>query len=231
MGALEFSREDVLNAASGIGVSHPILAVLDRESQRITDLNTRYDGELSTEEVYELRKGDSAFLAEAIEGAGPFTLKPLELVGIWSGSKKLPYHRYQLAAVISAAYATQGVPNPENWNEFGRYYLENGKLPQKVIGDVTGLTYVRGRLEEIRANLDQVDEVVYQGIEQPQDLGVRLGPLIARGDREALKEYDEKSKKLKELEIPLVLEMQENFGNGMTNLVIDINESLTATTT
>ena len=75
--------------------------------------------------------------------------------------------------MLSSAYAVQGLDNPA-WKKFPRYYLEERGLPAEVIGDEIGIRHVIGRLDEIGANLLDIDFYVYGTREPAMTLAFNL---------------------------------------------------------
>jgi hypothetical protein len=221
----EFTRDDVLRAESRVGAIHPVLTVLDREAPRISAVTQAAIALPDNQDASQYVRRNSAFLLDAIEDAAPFTLNPLELVAIWSRNGEFRRHRYLMATALSITYAIQDVPTPELWRRLPRRYIEDG-LPSEVTTDHAGLIHVKERLEEVNANLDVLELVVYGTSEPTIELGSKLAKRMRDGDPEAEQEYQRLQALINERKIPLLNDLSEAFGNGMTPVRLDIADAL-----
>ncbi|RJP47077.1 MAG: hypothetical protein C4584_00815 [Armatimonadetes bacterium] len=221
----EFTRDDILWAESIVGFPHPILTVLDREVSRISAVTQAAVALPDNQDDSQYVREKSGFLVDAIEDAAPFTLYPLDLVAIWSRYGEFRRHRYLMATALSISYAIQGVSKPEIWKRFPRRYVENG-FPPGVATDRDGLTHVKAKLEEISATLDTLELVTYGTSETTIGLGSKLAKRMRDGDLEAEQEYRDLQTLINKRKIPLLNDLTEAFGTGMTPVKLDIEDAL-----
>lgn len=223
---LEFTRDDVLRAETRVGITHPILTVLDREAPRISTVTQAAIALPDNQAANQYIESNSGFLFDAIEDAAPFTLNPLELVAIWSRSGEFRKHRYLIARALSISYAIQGVPASDLWRRSPRRFIENQSLPSEVTTDPIGLTFVKARLGELYVNLDALELAVYGTSEPPIELGSKLAKRMKDGDPEAEQEYRNFQALMNERKIPLLNDLSEAFGNGMMPVSLAIDDAL-----
>lgn len=221
----EFTKDDILGAESRVGVTHPVLTILDREAFRISAVTQAAIALPDNQDASQYVRKNSNFLVDAIEDAAPFTLNPLELVAIWSRNGEFRRHRYLMATALSISWAIQGVSKPEIWKRFPRRYIEDG-LPSEVTTDRDGLTHVKARLEEISTNLDALELVTYGTSEPTMELGLKLAERMRDGDPKAEQEYRSLQALISERKIPLLNDLSEAFGNGMMPVKLDIEDAL-----
>ncbi len=221
------SEEDVRAAEKREGdyAKHPVILALDRHQIEIACFIEGYfaiqdgqPGETRTKEGY--LRGSSGFLIEAITEASPYTLQPLELVAIWSrvlelfpdGPGDMGYHpRYALAGIISTVYAVSGSVNTK-WLDFPMTYLRDLSLPAEVLQDRDGASCVFHRLAEIRLNFLEVDYYKWGS-------RIDFGSLMDRAlndDSTAKSEIMSRLEGFKRRDTPVLCQLIENFGNGMT---------------
>ena len=222
----EFTRDDVLRAEARIGVTHPVLVVLDREGSRISAVTQLAIALPVNQDSSRYIRNNSGFLLDAIEDAAPFSLNPLEMVAIWSRNSEFRRHRYLMATALSIGYAIQGVTRPDVWRRLPRRFVEGGGLPSEVITDREGLSYVRKRFEEIETNLDILSQAVYGTSEPHVVLGLKLGKRMREGDSSAEQEYDALKALIEERKIPLLDDLIEAFGNGMSPIKLAVAEAI-----
>ncbi|MBI2021812.1 hypothetical protein HYS93_02955 [Candidatus Daviesbacteria bacterium] len=226
MSKLEFTRDNILSASRG-EVAHPLMRTIDRFLPRLASLADRYRMLVDPEQRDAFNSRNYGFLADAVEDVDKFALGPVEMVAIWSAAARVPkgFYRYGFARIVSASYAIQEGVSP-GWYRFPRYFLENSALPERVAGDKPGLIVVRDRLEGLRGHLITLDEVIYGNAKAPVELGAELGARMAKGDEEAVREYDRAVILYNERSIPLVDQLQENFSNGLMPLLFAVEDTI-----
>ncbi len=211
-------------AESRQGVSHPVIAVLDKNLPAIERF---LQGRVSTDNQAAQRyvAQNLGFLADAVSEAEPFTLEPEELVAVWSRAMEIfpdsGYSRYSLAGIVSSAYATQGLENSA-WRQLPRHYLETGELPDGALEDRQGLAHVVAKFGDIDDSLGELNRYVYgstdSGTMQARDLTRRE----MAGDVDAGRQLDEMIEQEKVRKTDLLSAIGENFGNGFSPLYGDI---------
>lgn len=155
---LQLTREQVILAERRIGPSHPVVATIDRYLPRIQQWNATCDALADRDKINRYINNHLGSLAKAFVKV-PYTLKPLDIIQIWSKVAEVtPYGHYAFAEIISAAYGVWGLDNPA-WKRFPRHYIEHtgSKLPKEVIHDETGLTHVRQRLAHVADSVSAID--------------------------------------------------------------------------
>lgn len=219
-------REQIARAERREGVSHPVLSVIEQHLPTITHLAQGYSQIKDGLERQRYIKEHYGFLADALIEVGPYTMEPTDIIAIWSRATEVfsMYHRYALAGVVSSAYAVYGMDNPV-WTNFPRHYLETEQLPAGVASDREGLLHVKGRLDEIRENLGDLNLYMY-GNRSPVETARRLCLRIQDGDAEAEAEINRLIAFEKEHETPVLVEIRENFGNGYGLLRFSIRDAL-----
>lgn len=154
---IQLTLESIQRAERGEGVTRTVIDLLDSFEPQIVQLNQEYFRLTNGEEQQKYIQENFGFLADALESTEDFTLKPLDLIGIWSKATKVCngpeshsyYQRVGIAGMICSAYSTKGMQNQEKWKGFARYVLENLDLPERILDDREGLLYVKGRLDEV----------------------------------------------------------------------------------
>lgn len=217
------------------GISHPLLDVLDQQAPRIAELNITYDRfrvDIPSDNQTPQRfiRQNFGFLADAVEGAGEFSVAPLELVAVWSKAVDMlrGYQRYAFAEIIGTAYSIQGTINP-GWRGFPRYYFEKGRFPTEVARDHVDLTHTQARLEEIYGNLNSLEYYVHGHKGSSMEYGSKLGKRISRGDQKAevlLDRMITRGKARRSHILDILDNIQENFGNGLGPLRMDLAEEV-----
>lgn len=220
------TKDQVERAERREGIYHPVITLLESYTPRFLQLNQEYSRLTGNQEQHDYIQKNYGFLADALEATEDFTLKPLELIAIWSKACEVLglYQRYRLAGMLSSAYGIKGIKKP-NWKGFPRYTLENFDLPKKVLNDREGLIYVKSRFREITASLDEICFYAF-GIGWASN---KLGELFKReidGDKKATEELDALIQYEKEHNTLLLGNIYENFGNGMTTIFFKINDAL-----
>lgn len=216
-----FTPEQIARAERREGFNHPVLSVIEQNLPAITQLNKRYFSLTDNQEQQKYIKEHLGFLADAFVNVGPYSMKPLDIVAIWSrvieiGENVSPlfYHRYRLVEMISSAYAVQGATNKE-WRKFPRSCLEAHKLPPGVLQDKAGLLYVKEKLNEIHESLKELDFYTYGTRDDPMGMVAKLAIKSRDGDKEAEKELNRLIAFEKTHETPVLGEIHENFANGL----------------
>lgn len=209
------TMEEVERAERREGIDHPVLQVFEDNLATIAMLDEIYRNISDNSARQKFVRENFGFLAVAFVKLPAFTLEPLELLAIWSRAVELfhVYMRYELAAVLSAAYAIQGLANP-GWKKFPRTYLETGNLPAEVLEDRDGLLQVKAKLQELKKGREVIDIYVF-GIENPMEKSVELAKRARDGDKEADKEFDLLIERQKSRQTKAISELGENFGQGL----------------
>jgi|Napbiome12C3dose_1001474.scaffolds.fasta_scaffold00004_66 hypothetical protein len=136
-----FTPEQYAGAEARIGINHPVITVIDTHLPQLIQLGREYSAIVDNHERFEFMSKTHGFLADALVDVGPYTLKPLDLVAVWSRVTEVfsvsSNQRYAIAEIVSAAYAVQGLEDPK-WKRFPRCRLENFKLPEDVVKDKEG---------------------------------------------------------------------------------------------
>ncbi len=220
--------DQVTKAENRIGISHPILTQIDNYLPEITRFQQGYpptDSKLQQRYISE----NFGFFADVITEVGPFTLKPHELISIWSRTKEVfsTYQRYALAGIVSSAYAVQEAENQE-WKKFPRYYLETGEIPDVVKKDKSGLLHVQNRLKLIDESLNDLSSYVHGTREPIITYTLNLARREREGDLEAKRELEVLLARQQNYQNPTITEIHENFGNGFTPLFFPIGKALSA---
>ncbi|OGK19431.1 hypothetical protein A3G67_00510 [Candidatus Roizmanbacteria bacterium RIFCSPLOWO2_12_FULL_40_12] len=223
------TREQVNQAESRVGFSHPVLTTIERNLPRILHLNEGYVFVTDSSNQQQYIKGHYGFLADALVEAGPYPLEPIDLIAIWARVIEVfpnNYYRYDLAGMISSAYAVMEIEDLE-WKKLPRHYFETGQLPEAVTKDRSGLVVVQSRLHQIGENLGDIDfytDGVSDGITHASDLAKRERD----GDEEAARELDALIAHQKAHNTPTLSELHENFGNGYMPLSRAVGKALKA---
>lgn len=217
---LPFTKEEYAQAERREGYSqHPVIVTIDRFLPQIALLNQGISSMGNPQESQQYIKKNYGFFADALMDAGPYTLKSLEIVAIWSkvGEVFSGRESYSLARMVAAAYAVQGASNPV-WRNFPRYSMENNKLPDKVAKDIAGINSVMSKLDDIGQSQDEIILYASGGIKDDMLVAVELGKRIASGDQEARIELDKIIGLSKTYKTPLLSKIIENWGNGCSTL-------------
>src|SRR3989338_9739207 len=217
------TKDQVAQAESRIGFTHPVLTVIEYNLPDIVQLAKGYSQIIDNQEQQRYIRRQYGFLADAIVEVGSYTMEPTDIIAIWSRAREVfsGYHRYALAGMVASAYAIQGLDNPD-WKRFPRHYLETSELPTEVLGDREGLENVMRRLDEIGESLDELNVYVYGTKESGMEMGAKLGARMRDGDTEAEAELEKLIAMEKERKTPILGEIHENFGNGFTPLYFPI---------
>lgn len=217
------TKEQVTEAESRVGFSHPVLTVIESHRSKLVQLSEAYP-KTTPDGQHQYIRENYGFLADALVEAGPYTIEPLDLIAIWSLATTglFPnYARYRLAEMVSGAYAIQGTENPE-WRKFPRYTLEINELPEGVKRDKNELIYVQNRLDQVYANLDEIQFYIYGSRESSMHHVFILAKRSAEGDEAAKKELDALTLNEQMHKTPVLNELMENFGPARRlNLLID----------
>jgi hypothetical protein len=212
----ELTQEQVARAEARIEFTHPVLSVIEQHLPAINSLQQDYSKIQDNQEQQRYIREHFGFLADAFVEAGPYTMTPTDIISIWSRAIEVfpsLYQRYRLAAMISNAYAIQGLDNPD-WKRFPRCYLETDKLPAEVTHDRKGIMYAKARFLDIRHSLDALVLYVY-GTSNPMDQACALGTRLRDGDMTAQTELDKLNAYQEEHKTPVLDEIGENFDNAI----------------
>lgn len=223
------TRDQVAWAESRVGLTHPVLTVIENHLPATVPLTEGYSQITDTQEQQRYIREHYGFLADAIVEAGPYTLEPIDLIVIWSRAREVfsGYHRYALAGMVSSAFAVQGAESPE-WKKFPRHYLETSNLPKGVVRDRGGLVYVSSKLNHIRESLGEISFYI-NGTREPNRSHIfELAKRSSNGDKEAEQELEILIAYSKAHTTPTLAEIHENFGNGFTPLYFPIQRALEA---
>lgn len=217
----------VNQAEARIGISHPVIAVLDQYSPQLIQLQQGYSSLTDVEEQQRFVRENYGFLAVAIVEAGPFTLRAEDIVAIWSRAIevfRLPPikdQRYALAGMVTAAYCIQGAASPE-WKSYPRRVVEGRGIPEWIMTDSQVLVPVRRRLEEVGKSLHEIDFYLYGTEEPAQELAANLYLKGREGDKEAETAYNTLNDYFKAHRTPVLEEIGENFRNGLMSIYRDL---------
>ena len=223
------TKDQVAQAESRIGFTHPVLTVIEYNLPAIVQLAKGYSQIIDNQEQQRYIRRQYGFLADAIVEVGSYTLEPTDLIAIWSRAREVfsGYHRYALAGMVSSAFAVQGAENPE-WRKFPRHYLETSQLPEGVARDQNGLLDVCSKLNHIRESLGEISFYVNGTRESAMSHAFELAKRGSNGDKEAEQELETLIAHQKAHTTPTLAEIYENFGNGFTPLYFPIQRALEA---
>lgn len=221
--------EKVALAEKRVGLTHPVIDVLDKNLPILTQLNKRYEGIKDNQEAQRYVREHYSFLADDLVAAGEFPLDPLDIIAIWSRAfTDLPYYqRHAFAGMVSSAYAIQGLDNP-HWKKYPRHYSETYEIPQEVIDDKSGLMHVRERLDQIGVNIKEIDFYIYGVRGSAMQLAGELTRKEMAGDLDAKKRLEDLIAHQNTHMTPVLGEIHENFGNGYVPLYFVLNPALKA---
>jgi hypothetical protein len=114
----------------------------------------------STEDSKDFSQENYGFLGDAIEEAGDYDLGPLDLIAVWSKAcdywprgMTSGFSKYDFTAIISAAYAIQGMPELRG---FSRTYLETFDIPEELKTNEPALMHISERLKHVRRSFQEV---------------------------------------------------------------------------
>lgn len=221
---ITFTRDDVVRVASGIGVSHPVIDVLDAHRVKLLEM-VEEARVLDPDNRDEYLKARLGFLADEIEDIGGFPATPLDLLAIWTREDCFQTFRYDIAEMISLSYAISDLPD-QRWHRFPRFHLEKSAQVEKSLRDLAGLRTIRTRLVQINRATDTLDMVVY-GTKKPANHIVRaLMRRAAKGDKKADKECETFLDIVRTKRIPVVHSLGEAFENGVGALLQNIGNAL-----
>ena len=222
------TKDQVLRAERREGYTHPVISLLERRAPEITDFHQAYRHLKDSQDQQRLVEAYFGFLADDFGSLPDFTLAPLELVAIWSKAHEMMgyYERkVGLGMVLPTSYSIKGIQNPA-WKKFPRLMLQEYKLPQEVEIDREGLLHARERVNQVKANLDEVRFYMHgvrNGTTRAADLALKA---YREGDNTARKELDRLVAYSKEHQTRLLLELGENLGSGVTLTLMKLNEFL-----
>lgn len=220
MATTEITRDDVLRTSTNGSYEHPVIDVIRGQLPRLLEVC-----EGAAQKLNDKRKVNFRPLVDAVERATPFDLNPLDLIAIWAAVTPIPRYRYLMSKAVSSAYVIQGA-NPEIWCGFPWQHVDRGELNPLQFADRSGLTLIWDRLEEVRQNIQILDNAVF-GVEEPYRKTLRrLGKKMRKGGDNAVRKYDEFYATVGQREIPLLEDLQEAFGNGMGGIARDIYRAL-----
>ena len=209
-------REDIERASRREGFSHPVVSVLEYHEPKIVQLNGEYASVSGNHEQQVYIARNFGFLGDALEGAGDFSLGPLDLVAIWSKAVEIwphnSYPRYKLSAMLGSSYGIIGRPDLKG---LSRYYVETSCLLSKLVSDKSGLLHIQDRLHHIYKSLDELDFYVYGTKESPMRQAAELIKKRMAGDEEAGREFDRLVADEEGFQTPLLDQIDDNSGDGM----------------
>ncbi len=155
--------------------------------------------------------------AEALNG-NVFTLKPLEIVSIWSRvTEILPstYASYSLSTAIACAYGAMPIKS-EDWKHLFRNMYEGGAcyeyLEDIATKDKINAIVFRQRLGDISTSYDELDYYSYGTREEMCDLAEKA---YRHGDKEAEERFDRMVQWQKAHKDEVLGKIHENWGNGI----------------
>lgn len=144
--------------------SHTAIKTLDDMLDRWGALNDSLKGENDCQKQQKLCAEAFVPFAEALEGQA-FTLKPLEIVSIWSRAMELfpesIYARCRLSASLICVYGTAGTES-QKWEHLFKKINENSRyLRDMAHRDMKGANRFIRRLFEINRSLKALDYYLY----------------------------------------------------------------------
>lgn len=150
--------DDVRRVEANGRFHHPVLTVVQTERSQLERLGRGLD--LTAPKPDQLTYIDEAygFLADRLVQATPYTLDPLDIIGIGIGTAEIFSTlslRYAFATMVIAAHAVQGAANPE-WAQVPRRYFEDHQLPQWSLTDRAGLTHVSAQLDRVIGSIEAI---------------------------------------------------------------------------
>lgn len=225
---LPFTREEMARAEARDGYSqHPVIVTIDKFLPQIALLNQGINSFGNPQERGPFIKANYGFFADALVEAGPYTLKPLEIVAIWSrvGEVFSGHESYGLVRMITSAYIIQEAAMPV-WRKFPRYQLEKNTLPEEVIKDQISIKNALLRMKDISMSLNELQDYVSGGVKDVMSIIFELTQRIRDGDQEAQTELDRVIKFSKENQTPLLSRIGENWGNGCSHVGLLLQNAL-----
>ncbi len=211
-----------------IGVSHPVIEVINSNLPIINERIKGYDSTLfksarsyddSLRKALEHRdkynKNNFSFLADAFVNVGPFPLEPLDIALIWSRGKEMftSFSKNDFPRLVSTAYTVQDAQTSD-WKNVPRQFFEKKTIPEAVHNDVSGIANVRGKVRYVLQNAFALYEYVY-GL--PYDWAYQstgVAERIREGDSSVKAEID---KFIVENGENAVTEIAEDFSIGLTS--------------
>lgn len=218
---------------------HPVIRVLETNAPLISDVNRRYRGSMHSDSLHLYIREHFGFLAEAMERsaerAGGFPLGEYEIIAIgsksmgvfpWTEDGRYDYihHRYAVASMVLAVHGMQGVPNPESWRGFPRYYHETNEIPERARADRKGLLHVKGRLDDVLRCYSEI-RLYLSGVRSFEIFKALLGK-SKEGDEEAAREVQQIEAVARKHSTPMLNQIYENFGTGLTHIYYKIERVL-----
>ncbi|MBI2047211.1 hypothetical protein HYT26_03550 [Candidatus Pacearchaeota archaeon] len=209
--------------AAKLDVNHPVVQVLISMQDYCKQFNEEYvkvwqDNKLAQEFL----KQNIAPLADKINELDEFSLKPLDIISIWSQVGKSfsgLYIRYDLANIIPAKYGVIGIKSPK-WREFIIHESKSKgkivKLPEYLMNDKENMPYFYRRLGDVRKSLDEID-FYRNGVKE--NIASLARKAFKYGDKEAEKRYSKIAPWTKEHDDSFLGGISENFGNGFGPLL------------
>lgn len=217
---ISLTDEEVEKAVKREGIEHPILTLFEEFTPQ---LQKYIKGKPATDDnsvAQSYVRNNLRFLAEAVEThVGGYSLKPLEIISIWSKATELGmtnYDLYRLAAITGIKFASMGLLNPV-WNNLVTKYFATGKFPKEIFDRKEDVAFFRSRLDIVRENVGVIDK-------------------YKAGDGPTIEEYVASLKAGKEIDISnikkkpyddLLGRIHENFGNGLIPIYfrLDLSQS------
>jgi len=162
------------------------------------------------------------------------SLDPLKMISIWrrvSGSMKNIYGLYGMARVIACVYSVGGleISTGDVANNFPRYFIESregGRLPPEIKRDDTVLRSLEQRLGYLVDNLVDLTACI-PGLDMDRETRKEIvNKAIRENDPVANERLGTMLRT--EKQYPLVLQVCENFGNGLHPILQCVGDALDA---
>ena len=206
--------------AAKLDVSHPVVQALIGMHDYCKHFNEEFakvkqDNQLAQDFV----KRNMAPLAHKINDLDEFSLKPLDIISIWSQVDKSflgRYVKYSLANIIAAKYSVIGIKSPK-WGEFIVHESKSegtiDELPEDLINDKENILYFYRRWGEVIKNLKEID--FFYGISIQKDIGDLDKKAFKDGDKGAERRDDNSAAQMKNHDYSFLEGVVENWGNGL----------------
>lgn len=130
---------------------------------------------------------------QKIELANKFPLQPLDIIGIWAGTRNATYEqKTSLARSLTANYSLRNdiyISMGASWPEITRSHVKTGRLPDSVLDNPEDLKHFQAKTADIQASLREITVYVY-GTDIPNDMREVLLAAAVSGDIQAVNALD-----------------------------------------
>lgn len=214
---LRLTPEAVARAEARTDISHPLIDILDRNTQKIVGLNNMWGSLATPREQHDFISGEYHFLADAVIQNGSYSLEPTEALAVWSKAREvLPLpHRSRFATLVATNLALQDATIPDLRDL--SYVIWNAQATPKALRDYPDQLKETGRgLAELRELYETVRTYGLGTTKTPGELR-DLG-LNAHVDRNAAEELRQIHEHVRIHSSPLVKDFVDMLGGSLRNL-------------